>query len=114
MEYEDIRTYVRVLFSEAEGNKMARVQAEDKLKVVVEQNRIMGFEVRELTEQYESLTGKYGETSDKLREATEQNNELTLTLGEKERQITLMDGELVNLREKEDELRKLMDERFIM
>ena len=36
MEYEDIRSYVRVLFSEAEGNKKARKDAEDRLKVVVE------------------------------------------------------------------------------
>lgn len=36
MEYEDLRSYVRVLFSEAEDNKVSRKQAEDRLKVVAE------------------------------------------------------------------------------
>jgi hypothetical protein len=52
--------------------------------------------------------------SDQLRETTEQVNQLNLTLGERHRQITTMEVEISELREKEEELRKLTDERFIM
>lgn len=78
MEFEDVRSYTRKLFSDAETNRRERDVAIKEGAKEKELREKVDEQLADLTKNYDELTTRYAETSEKLKESMERGNELLM------------------------------------